>query len=116
MPPGYRGPHALRDEASPLTIRVNGRSILRAFPDWRGNEPVLLDADVAIPVQGCIASLLDRTDLIAALQPGGTNLSVFWSGWSVNFQLQLRRLRAGLDLVIETDRQVGCLHRYPPFH
>lgn len=96
-----------------VTIRVDDRVILRALPDRQGDEITLTEDGTAISARSPVASLLDRSDVIAALQPGGARLTVFWRG-GMEFGLQLRRLRSGLDLIIRTpDGRIFDAHEMP---
>lgn len=86
----------------PVTIRVAGRVVLRAVPSRREGDLVLVQADgVAVSAAAPVAVLLDREDLIAALQPGGAEVEVFLAGNATHFLLRLRRLPGGLELVLE---------------
>lgn len=96
-----------------VTIRLDDRVILRALPERRGGEVILLEGGAVISVLSPVASLLDRADVIAALRPGGARLTVFWQG-DMEFDLHLRRLRSGLDLIIRTpDGRIFDAHEMP---
>ena len=99
---------------APVTIRVGGRRVLRATPVRRGGDLLLLEADgTALSVDAPLASLLDRSDLIAALRPGGAPVEGFCGG-PVRGVLRLRRVRGGAELTLELpDGTIHDAHEAP---
>jgi hypothetical protein len=97
-----------------LTIRIAGRCVLRANPALQDGELMLFEPDgTGISAEAPVAALLDRTDLIAALAPGGAPLETFWEG-PARFRLRLKRVRGGAELLIETpDGEIRDAHQTP---
>lgn len=93
MPPVLTGP---------VSLRVDGRLILRATPMRRGSDLLLVEPDGGeVPAEASVAALLSRADLLAALRPEGALIETFWEG-PARFRLRLRRVRGGMDLLIHT--------------
>lgn len=99
---------------SAVTIRVAGRAVLRACPVRRGSGLLLVERDgTEISAETPVAALLDRSDLIAALRPGGAPVETFWGG-TARFSLRLRRVAGGAELILEAgDGQEWDAHQTP---
>lgn len=86
----------------PVTIRVDGRRVLRGSPVRRGLELILVeDNGDEVSVRSPVAVLLARSDLIAALNPDGALIETFWEG-SASFRLRLNRVPGGSRLSLQT--------------
>jgi len=98
----------------PVSIRVAGRRVLRATPVRRGDALLLLEADgTEVSAAAPLAALLDRSDLIAALRPGGAPVEGFCGGPVTGF-LRLSRVRGGAELTLELpDGTVRDAHEAP---
>lgn len=84
----------------PISVRVDGRLVLRAelLPGGRG----LREADgTEIGTDIPVAALLDREDLRAAARPEGAELLVFRE-WERRFRLHLRRRPGGAVLLVRS--------------
>lgn len=85
-----------------VTVRVADREILRAHLTRRGKDIILTETEgVVISAASPFAILLDRPELIAALQPEGAPVEIFCEGLA-KFTLFLRRHSSGLRLILRT--------------
>lgn len=98
----------------PISVRVDGRLLLRATPICRGSDLLLVEPDGGeVSAETPVAALLSRADLLAALRPEGALIETFWEG-PARFQLRLRRARGGTGLLIEApDGEARDAHHTP---
>jgi len=85
---------------SPISIRLDGRRLLRADPVRRGGLLRLCEADgTEIDPRIPIAALLTREDLASCTRQVGAELIVFREG-ERRFRLRLRRRPGGAELIV----------------